>query len=168
MWTSVVNRLQLRGKVFELRVSNRTIWMLWFQGFADASPLVQVCLESWRRSNPTWRVVALNRTSLSEWVDFEQAIDPERRDLDMRRVADVARLCLLRQRLELAAPGGAAQLEMRGVEHHFRRLKPKSRVAADIDGARAWQKGVVEAEAVLFANQRKHRIAENVEILEID
>ena len=97
MWTSGVNRLQLRGKVFELHVSNRTIWMLWFQGFADASPLVQVCLESWRRSNPTWRVVALNRTSLSEWVDLEQAIDPERRDLDMRKVADVARLCLLRQ-----------------------------------------------------------------------
>ena len=28
MWTPGVNRLQLRGKVFELRVSNRTIWML--------------------------------------------------------------------------------------------------------------------------------------------
>ena len=97
MWTLGVDRLQLRGKVFELRVSNRTIWMLWFQGFADAPPLVQACLESWRRFNPTWRVVALNRTSLSEWVDLEQAIDPERRDLDMRKVANVARLCLLRR-----------------------------------------------------------------------
>ena len=58
---------------------------------------MQACLESWRRFNPTWRVVALNRTSLSEWVDLEQAIDPERRDLDMRKVANVARLCLLRQ-----------------------------------------------------------------------
>jgi hypothetical protein len=38
MWTPGVNRLQLWGKVFELRVSNRTIWMLWFQGFADAPP----------------------------------------------------------------------------------------------------------------------------------
>ncbi len=72
---------------------------------------MQFCLEIAARSNPTWRVVALNRTSLSEWVDFEQAIDPERRDLDMRRVADVARLCLLRQRLELAARR-AAQLEI--------------------------------------------------------
>jgi mannosyltransferase OCH1-like enzyme len=71
--------------------------MLWFQGFADAPPLVQACLESWRRFNPTWRVVALNRASLPEWVDLDQAIDPERRDLDMRKVANVARLCLLRR-----------------------------------------------------------------------
>lgn len=57
---------------------------------------------------------------------------------------------------------------MCGVESHLRRLKPQRRVAADIDGARAWQKGVVEAEAVPFANQRQHRIADHVQILEID
>ena len=86
----------LRGKFFELRVSNRTIWMLWFQGFADAPPLVQACLELWRRFNPTWRWSRRNRTSLSEWVDLEQAIDPERGDLDMRKVPErLARLCLL-------------------------------------------------------------------------
>lgn len=70
---------------------------MWYQGFADAPPLVQACLESWRRLNPDWRIVPLNRTSLAEWIDLEQAIDPERSDLDMRKIANVARLCLLRQ-----------------------------------------------------------------------
>lgn len=62
--------------------------MLWFQGFAAAPPLVQACLESWRRHNPGWRILALDRTSLTEWIDLKQAIDPERSDLDMRKLAN--------------------------------------------------------------------------------
>jgi hypothetical protein len=75
MWTPGVNEPQLRGKVFE------------------SSPMRRL----WCRPVLNLGVAAIppggcNRTSLSEWIDLEQAIDPERHDLDMRKVANVARL----------------------------------------------------------------------------
>ncbi len=80
-----------------MRVSNRTIWTLWHQGFAEAPPLVQACLESWRRFNPGWRVVALDRHSLPEYFDIAEVIDPTRRDLDLTKISNLTRLCLLRR-----------------------------------------------------------------------
>ena len=83
------------GKIFDLRVENRTIWTLWHQGFADAPPLVQACLESWRRFNPGWRVIALDRHSLPDYYDIAEVIDPARRDLDVIKMSNLTRLCLL-------------------------------------------------------------------------
>ena len=85
------------GRIFELRVENRTIWTLWHQGFADAPPLVQACLESWRRFNPGWRVIALDRQSLPEYFDIAEVIDRTRRDLDVTKISNLTRLCLLRR-----------------------------------------------------------------------
>ena len=84
------------GKIFALRVENRTIWTLWHQGFADAPPLVQACLESWRRFNPGWRVIALDRHSLPDYYDIAEVIDPARPDLDVIKISNLTRLCLLR------------------------------------------------------------------------
>ena len=80
-----------------MRVANRTIWTLWHQGFADAPPLVQACLESWRRFNPGWRIIALDRHSLPEYYDIAEVIDPARRDLDVIKISNLTRLCLLRR-----------------------------------------------------------------------
>ncbi len=46
----------------------RTIWTLWLQGWAHAPETAQACLASWRRLNPGWRVLALDRTALDDWL----------------------------------------------------------------------------------------------------
>lgn len=43
----------------------KTIWTLWLQGWDSAPDLARACLASWRRLNPDWRVLALDRASLS-------------------------------------------------------------------------------------------------------
>ena len=78
MWGRSSNGLRTPGKIFELRVEKRTIWTLWHQGFADAPPLVQACLEFWRRFNPGWRIVALDRHSLPEYFDIAAGDRPRR------------------------------------------------------------------------------------------
>jgi hypothetical protein len=80
-----------------LRVSNRTIWTLWHQGFAAAPPLVQACLESWRRHNPGWRIEALDQNSLGDFIDLAAVIDPARKDLTLQKMSNAARLSLLRR-----------------------------------------------------------------------
>ncbi|HEX4570980.1 MAG TPA: capsular polysaccharide synthesis protein [Dongiaceae bacterium] len=80
-----------------MALTNRTIWTFWHQGFDQAPPLVQVAHPSWRRLNPGWRVVALDRHSISDWIDLASVIDLRRRDLTLQKLADIARLCLLRR-----------------------------------------------------------------------
>jgi hypothetical protein len=77
--------------------ANRTIWTFWYQGFDHAPPLVRACLDSWRRLNPDWQVIALDRHSLRDWIDLREAIDPARSDIPVQKLSAVARLCLLRR-----------------------------------------------------------------------
>src|SRR6185369_4382947 len=84
------------GRIFELRVSNRTIWTLWHQGFADAPPLVQACLESWRRLNPVWCIHALDQNSLGDFIDLAALRDASGH-LTLQKTSALARLALLRR-----------------------------------------------------------------------
>lgn len=70
---------------------------MWHQGFAEAPQIVRTALESWRRVNPDWRVVALDRDSLSDWVDLKSVIDLDRSDLTVQKFSAITRLCLLRR-----------------------------------------------------------------------
>ena len=51
-----------------LRVSNKTIWTVWYQGLKQSPPLVQICIQSWRQFNPDWEVIVLDRDSLTDWI----------------------------------------------------------------------------------------------------
>ena len=53
--------------------------------------------KSWRRFNPGWRVIALDRHSLPDYYDIAEVIDPARRDLDVIKMSNLTRLCLLRR-----------------------------------------------------------------------
>lgn len=49
---------------------NRTIWMLWEQGWDTAPPVARLCRDSASQLNgATWNVVLLNRSNLIHWVD---------------------------------------------------------------------------------------------------
>lgn len=77
--------------------SNRTIWTMWYQGYDEAPYLVRAALDSWIRLNPDWQVVALDRRSLSDWIDLKSIVNLDRSDLTVQKVAVINRLCLLRR-----------------------------------------------------------------------
>lgn len=77
--------------------SKRTIWTMWYQGYDEAPYLVRAALDSWIRLNPDWQVVALDRRSLSDWIDLKSIVNLDRSDLTVQKVAVINRLCLLRR-----------------------------------------------------------------------
>ena len=46
----------------------KTIWCLWFQGWANAPDLVKACGASWRNQNPDWKIHFLSRDSLETYL----------------------------------------------------------------------------------------------------
>jgi hypothetical protein len=47
----------------------RTIWCLWFQGWAHAPDLVKACAASWQRHNPDWNLRLLSGDTLDAYLD---------------------------------------------------------------------------------------------------
>lgn len=79
-----------------LRVSNKTIWTVWYQGLKQSPPLVQSCIQSWRQFNPDWEVIVLDRDSLTDWIAPNEVLD-NRSDLTLQKLSNLARLSLLRR-----------------------------------------------------------------------
>lgn len=72
----------------------RIIWALWFQGEENAPEIVRCCLESWRRLNPGWRVVVLDRITVVRYADVglpESAFEA----VGVQMQANLVRLALL-------------------------------------------------------------------------
>ena len=81
----------VRGVDTPPRQIPQVIWMLWLQGEDAAPPLVQASFESWRRHNPAWDVIVLDREVLSEHVSLPNFPD----HLRMSHIANIVRLQLL-------------------------------------------------------------------------
>lgn len=66
------------------------------QGWENAPPLVQACLQSWQRRNPTWTVHALTEENLADHLDFA-AVYPDVKTAGMPAAAlsDMIRVALL-------------------------------------------------------------------------
>ncbi len=47
----------------------RTIWCVWFQGWAQAPDLVRACAASWRRHNPDWDIRLLSGDTLEAHLE---------------------------------------------------------------------------------------------------
>ena len=72
----------------------KAVWIYWDSGEADAPPMVKASIASWRRQNPGWEVVVLDRDSASRAV--EMPMGPG--DIQVQAYADLLRLRLLRQK----------------------------------------------------------------------
>jgi len=76
---------------------NKTIYILWFQGFDKAPDIVKQCVKSWKYYNPTWNIIMLDNNNLSEYmnlndyIDLSNAIQPS-----LCHKADVVRTVLLK------------------------------------------------------------------------
>lgn len=73
---------------------NKTIWILWVQGYDNAPPIVKKCISSWVVQNPDWQVKVVDRNTVAQYVD----IDIPQATLDrlsLNHFSDLLRVALL-------------------------------------------------------------------------
>ena len=44
---------------------------MWGQGFINAPKIVQTCLLTWKKHNPTWHIIELDNSNLSQYIDLK-------------------------------------------------------------------------------------------------
>jgi hypothetical protein len=96
--SNAVSKLPLEQHTPNIPVSSsleRTVWMLWLQGFENAPEIVQVCLRSWKKRNPTWRVVELSDENLSDYIDSDSLATLKSLDIKLQKLANLIRLYLI-------------------------------------------------------------------------
>jgi hypothetical protein len=74
---------------------SRTIWCLWFQGWADAPDLVKACAASWRRHNPDWNLCLLSGATLAASLEELPRPATAAGNLPLEARSDVLRIELL-------------------------------------------------------------------------
>lgn len=82
----------LVGNYFSKPVE-RVIWIYWAQGLKDAPEIVQYCIRSWQRQNPSWKVMILDDGTLHDFVDMSD-LEP---DINRTAYSDILRCRLLRK-----------------------------------------------------------------------
>lgn len=76
---------------------NKTIFILWFQGFENAPEVVKTCLKSWKRYNKNWNIIELTNDNLDKYVKLEDLIKNfEDKEISLAHKADLVRLYLLK------------------------------------------------------------------------
>ena len=78
-------------------IQNRTIWILWTQGFENAPEVVKLCLKSWKTFNPNWTIRALDDQALKALIDLPLLSAENREDITPQVSSDLARVSLLRR-----------------------------------------------------------------------
>ncbi|CAK0835404.1 unnamed protein product, partial [Prorocentrum cordatum] len=76
-------------------VGPRTVWAYWHQGAASMPELFRLCVETWTRHSPRWRVQILDRSTVFEYLS---EVDLPGRFLEIdspQLAADCVRLALL-------------------------------------------------------------------------
>jgi hypothetical protein len=79
----------------DIQPFNKTIWLLWLQGWDKAPWLVQQVRESWENYNPDWTIQLVDENNLKDFVTdidyvYRESISPQAK-------SDIIRLALLRK-----------------------------------------------------------------------
>lgn len=74
---------------------NRTIWLLWLQGWENAPWLVRQVAESWEINNPDWTVRYLTWGNLREYVDDVDYVFDQQKHITPQALSDILRISLL-------------------------------------------------------------------------
>ena len=72
----------------------KQLFIYWDQGFENSPKLVQKCLLTWKKHNPTWNIIELDNSNLSQYIDLKQEL-PENISITQAALSDVIRICLL-------------------------------------------------------------------------
>ena len=91
--TGLRKRRALRSAPYSPSAIPRVLWMYWEQGFANAPPIVQACVASWKAQNPGWDIRLLDATCVNAHVDCpalpEDALSAHRADVLRTRLLNV-------------------------------------------------------------------------------
>jgi hypothetical protein len=70
----------------------QTLFILWFQGFEHAPPIVKKCLQSWIHYNPDWKIIQLDNSNIDQYIDIQIFRNNE---IGLWHLSDIVRLFLL-------------------------------------------------------------------------
>jgi hypothetical protein len=77
-----------------MAINTRIIWFLWYQGLADAPPVVKKCFASWKKHNPDWEVIFLDQENIKDYITL--SLPPETlSELSVNHQSDITRIELL-------------------------------------------------------------------------
>ena len=78
---------------------NKLMYIYWGQGFENASSLIKLCLNSWKKNNPDWQIIELNNENIGQYIDLnalpKNALDIKNYDLTV--FSDILRISLLKK-----------------------------------------------------------------------
>jgi hypothetical protein len=77
-------------------VLERTVWLLWLQGWDQAPWLALRAAESWEINNPTWNVERLSLDNLGDYVSDVEYIYDQSKTMSPQWIADIVRVSLLK------------------------------------------------------------------------
>lgn len=77
---------------------NKTLYILWFQGFDNSPEIVKKCVQSWKHYNPDWNIILLDNNNLNDYIKVDDYIISGFHDnLELCHKADIIRTCLLQK-----------------------------------------------------------------------
>jgi hypothetical protein len=86
--------LEKNGGGVQQPAFNKTIWLLWLQGWDQAPWLVKQVAQSWSAQNPGWTVELLSADNLGQYIQVDYL---DRTDIADQAKSDIIRLSLLQQ-----------------------------------------------------------------------
>jgi mannosyltransferase OCH1-like enzyme len=90
------NNYKINESFIENNKINKTIWLLWFQGWENAPYLQKKVAESWELNNPTWTIQYLDMNNLKNYVTDIDYIYDNNKDISYAAKSDIIRLSLLK------------------------------------------------------------------------
>ena len=74
----------------------KIIWTFWDKGEDNLPNFLRICLESWRKQHPGWRVVILSPSNVLEYLDADTDLPATFFDIERKSLqSDVIRLAIL-------------------------------------------------------------------------
>ena len=74
---------------------NKTIFILWFQGFDKAPEIIKKCVQSWKYYNPEWKINLLDNTNLKDYININNYVNTIDKKINFTALSDIVRLILL-------------------------------------------------------------------------
>lgn len=73
----------------------KNIFMNWFQGWATAPEICNICKDSWAKNNPDWNLVLLDETNLDDYTNLRSILPNVR--TNPANYSDILRIFLMKE-----------------------------------------------------------------------
>lgn len=74
---------------------NKTIYILWLQGFKNAPEIINKCVQSWYYYNPDWKIILLDNNNLIDYINLDDYINLSNKKIEKCKIANIIRCILL-------------------------------------------------------------------------